>query len=288
MYTGNIPVCGMEMFDEGPDHFWIGELKAVSALYPMLEIPHKNSFYSLVFVIAGSGELTVDASGLILENSKAYIIKPGCITTLISDDRTSGKMICFAEDFFSLRYNSNVLSQFSFFEREAKRSLSFTGPQQQKVESLLSLLQEEYKNQGKASAKVLRSYLNILLFELERSYSPMLVLHSVTHSQEKIQEFEKLVEANYVMWKRPSIYAEQLNVSTNYLNKLCKKETGLTAGDLIRRHILLEAQRLLHYTRLTIGEISAKLGFENVSYFVTLFKKHMLHTPEEFRKSQNI
>lgn len=288
MHTGTIPVCGMDMFGNGREHFWMGDLAMISAQYPGFQSPHKNSFYSLFFVTEGTGLITVDASSLSLDESNAFIVKPGCITTLTTGHQLSGKMICFAEDFFSLRYNTNVLSQFSFLERSAKPALPFTAMQWEKIVGLLSQLEEEYQSNGIASGNVLRSYLNILLFEMERSCAPVFSLHSITHAQEKIQEFEALVRDNHIRWKRPSAYAAALHISTNYLNKLCKKETGLTAGDLIRKQVLLEAQRLLHHTRLTVGEISAKLGFENVSYFVTLFKKNMSQTPEEFRKSQNI
>jgi AraC-like DNA-binding protein len=105
--------------------------------------------------------------------------------------------------------------------------------------------------------------------------------------QDKIQLFEKLIEKHFVSKKLPSCYATMLNVSTNYLNKLCKEETGQTAGDLIRKQIIIEAQRLLHFTNYSINEIADKLGFENVSYFVTFFKKQIQKTPEQYRKEEN-
>src|SRR5690554_7006598 len=85
----------------------------------------------------------------------------------------------------------------------------------------------------------------------------------------------------------PSAYADLLNISPNYLNKICKEETGRTAGDLIRKRITIEAQRLLHYTNYTVNEIADQLGFENSSYFVTFFKKHTRTTPDKFRKNRS-
>jgi AraC-like DNA-binding protein len=85
----------------------------------------------------------------------------------------------------------------------------------------------------------------------------------------------------------PSFYAEKLHVTANYLNKICKTETDKTAGDIIRKRVTIEAQRLLHYTNLSVNEIANDLGFDNVSYFITFFKKQAQTTPEQFRKLAN-
>jgi AraC-like DNA-binding protein len=70
------------------------------------------------------------------------------------------------------------------------------------------------------------------------------------------------------------------------LNKICKNLLGQTAGSLIHRQVILEAQRLLSYTTNTINEIANELGFDHPSYFVTVFKKTTNQTPEQYRKSQ--
>lgn len=159
--------------------------------------------------------------------------------------------------------------------------------QQQKLDILLQLIQEEYRLKKNETTKVIRSYLNIFLFELERLYKPFGTIKNRNTKNDKIQEFEKLIEINFTSKKLPSAYATMLNVSANYLNKLCKEETGQTAGDLIRKQIVMEAQRFLHFTNHSVNEIADKLGFDNVSYFVTFFKKQTHKTPEQFRKQEN-
>jgi AraC-like DNA-binding protein len=101
-----------------------------------------------------------------------------------------------------------------------------------------------------------------------------------------VQEFEQLIDKYFETKKLPSAYAELMHLSPNYLNKICKEETGQTASDLIRKRITIEAQRLLHYTNYSVKEIADKLGFDNYSYFVTFFKKQTGTTPEQFRKNQ--
>lgn len=287
MQTGILPVCNLDIFDEKLKHLWIDNLWNLLERFPSLEYPHKNNFYTLLIINEAQGEIEIDNEKINLIDAKIIIIKPRCINSIEINNNASGKIICFSEDFFSLRYNNNILNQFSLFDREAKKSFRLTESKKQKIDLLLELMQEEYLQQKNDANKVIRSYLNIFLFELERFFKPLGASKHKNLKQDKIQLFEKLIENHFVTKKLPSCYADMLNVSTNYLNKLCKEETGQTAGDLIRKQIVIEAQRLLHYTNLSINEIAQTIGFENTSYFVTFFKKQTLVTPEQFRKDNS-
>jgi len=94
-----------------------------------------------------------------------------------------------------------------------------------------------------------------------------------------------LLEDCFYAESMPSYYADLLHISPNYLNKICKEERGTTAGDMIRKRIAIEAERLLHYTSLSVSEIASKLGFNSASYFATFFKKQTGESPETFRSS---
>jgi AraC-like DNA-binding protein len=170
-------------------------------------------------------------------------------------------------------------------QRDAQPYIRLSDEQKAHFDSLINFLELEYLNQKRDSKKVLRSYLNIFLVELDRISPPSGLLSIRSLQSEKIQQYEALIEKHFLTKRLPSQYAELLNVSPNYLNKICKEVTGQTAGDLIRKRIVIEAQRELHYTNLSVKEIADKLGFENASYFVTFFKKNTGSTPENFRKS---
>src|SRR5690554_4510920 len=287
MQTSKLPVCNIGLFGNNIRHFWLGELSNLLEKFPILETPHYQDFFTLIIVEEADGEIVIDNQTIRLDGAKAIIIKPRCISSINTNRKAKGKVICFTEDFFSLRYNNNILYQFSFLQREAKPYIRLTNEQKSKWDVLIKLLSEEYSLKKRETKKVLRSYLNIVLFELERLYSPSGFAKSKNLKQEKVHEFEQLIEKHFETKKLPSAYAELLHVSPNYLNKICKEETGQTAGDLIRKRITIEAQRLLHYTNYNINEIADKLGFKNTSYFVTFFKKQTETTPEQFRKNQS-
>lgn len=284
METLNMPVYNMGLFGDDSLHFWLDELENVLEKFPLFEFPFKQDFYTLFVIESAEGEIAIDNQKIRLNKAKVIILKPGYIGRIDINKNAKGKMICFTSDFFSLRYNSNILNQFSFLQRDAKPYIEFTSDQKRHWDTISALFETEYRSQNRETNKVLRSYLNILLFELERLYDPLGFVKSRNIKQEKVHQFEDLIDKYYKSKKKPSEYAELLHISPNYLNKICKEETGQTAGDIIRKRITIEAQRLLHYTNDSINQLAYKLGFDNVSYFVTYFKKQTKTTPEQFRQ----
>lgn len=282
-----LPLYDMEIFGVGVKHIWVDELEGILEKYPILEFPHKQNFFMIMFVENAEGDVLIDDFKIRIDQAKTIIFKPNTIVSININRRAKGKIVCFTEDFFSLRYNNNVLYQFSFLHRDAIPYVRISEKQKNIWNSLFNLVCNEFHSSKRDKEKVLRSYINIVLFELDRLYAPNEGLHVRTFKHEKIQQFENLVNEHFIQHKLPSAYAEMLYVSPNYLNKLCKEETGQTAGDLIRKRVIIEAQRMLHYSTSTINEISTELGFDSASYFVTFFKKNTGLTPECFRKEHH-
>jgi two-component system response regulator YesN len=79
--------------------------------------------------------------------------------------------------------------------------------------------------------------------------------------------------------------ANSVYLTPNYLSKLFNKETGLTIRDYINQLRIDEAKRQLNATSKAISMIAMDVGFENVSYFSTVFKKYCGCNPDTWRKS---
>ncbi|WP_339680729.1 helix-turn-helix domain-containing protein [Cyclobacterium marinum] len=284
MQEMDISFCDMGLFGDGIDHFWVEDLKGLLEDYPTLENPHKQDFYVLLLIKKAEGEVMVDNQKIRLDRNKAVVIKPRSINYISINREAEGKIICFTEDFFSLRYNNNQLCKFTFLNQSEGCFVRIKQTDWEKWELLLLFIYNEFKQKKGEYTHLLRSYLNIILFELDRQCPYTGNQKKKSASRSKIHKFEQLIDKHYKEQKLPSFYAEKLNVSANYLNRLCKEQTGLTAGDMIRKRIITEAKRLLIYTDNRINEIAYELGFESTSYFVTFFKKYDNHSPEKFRK----
>lgn len=77
--------------------------------------------------------------------------------------------------------------------------------------------------------------------------------------------------------------AEQVNVSGNYLSAVFSSayECGIAA--YINKVRIEEAKKLLENTSCKVNVIAERAGYENATYFSTLFKKSTGMSPKEFR-----
>jgi two-component system, response regulator YesN len=78
--------------------------------------------------------------------------------------------------------------------------------------------------------------------------------------------------------------SNQLFISKNYLNQLFKKVTGETFMNYVIRVRINKAKVLLLEGNLMIYEIAEKVGYQNVPYFSTLFKKYCGVNPSDLIK----
>lgn len=70
----------------------------------------------------------------------------------------------------------------------------------------------------------------------------------------------------------------------NYLSNLLKSKTGITFQEMLDQKRLIEAQRLLKETSLSVNEIAEKLGYKSPPSLFKLFKNTLNMTPNEYRK----
>ncbi|GAB3730191.1 AraC family transcriptional regulator [Hymenobacter agri] len=66
--------------------------------------------------------------------------------------------------------------------------------------------------------------------------------------------------------------------------RVFKREFGLTPVEFIIRERLGEAKRLLRHPLASVAEVGLRVGFNNLSYFQALFKKHEGLTPGAYKR----
>lgn len=80
------------------------------------------------------------------------------------------------------------------------------------------------------------------------------------------------------------VLARNVGLSPNYLRSIFKEITGKTILEYSIEIRMEKAAALLKNKSLKIKEVSAEIGYDNVSYFGTLFQKKYGVTPNEYRK----
>ncbi len=76
--------------------------------------------------------------------------------------------------------------------------------------------------------------------------------------------------------------SEEVGLSRTQLHRKMKEITGISTGEFIRNLRLQQAARLIREGKVNIAQVAYSVGFNNQTYFSTVFKKHFGRTPTEY------
>lgn len=77
--------------------------------------------------------------------------------------------------------------------------------------------------------------------------------------------------------------ADHLKLSSSYLSKVIRKNTNRGFPDILNNYRIDEAMALLQENRLSIKEITYRVGYNSQHYFSRIFKKQTGFSPSDFR-----
>jgi AraC-like DNA-binding protein len=196
-----------------------------------------------------------------------------------------GFVVLFTDSFVALSKGRKMMASWPLFRSDQPCFLELDPAETERwVEEFLHMESETKKPDDFSSDAIFYS-IGTLLVRTSRLYLHMSPAKRAG-SQDLLFELQELIEKHFMELRAPKDYAVFLNITPNYLNAICKKRSGRSAGELIRQRVLLEAKRLLAHTQLTIAEIAYTLNFDDNSYFGRYFKKYTGVTPETFRIEQ--
>ncbi|MBA3683539.1 MAG: helix-turn-helix domain-containing protein [Bacteroidetes bacterium] len=250
-------------------------------------IPHRHNFYEFFVFTEGGGIHELDFNDHKIKASSLHFVSPTQVHKLKAN-QSKGFVLCFTGDIIPFRNkNESFAAHFPFYDFNSSQPyLQVPKKLFHEIFQMVNSIYETFNSNHPFKIDIIRSYLNIILLKVKQFF----IEHAKgdenknMHRDVRVTDFIKLIDKLYADQLSVQEYSEKLNLSPNYLNALCKKETGKSAIQLIHERILLEARRLLYSTSLSVKEISFSLNFEDVAYFNRFFKKNMLLTPLEYRQ----
>lgn len=281
----SVPVYKIQSFPRHePDGlFYMTRLEKLVQEFKGIDKPHSHTFYLVMWLMQGSGTHTIDFRTYPIAPHQLYFLTPGQVHSWELSPDTRGYNLFIDANFFRGRFG-NRLQQYPFFHSHQHQPLLEVIDQQSLFSDLFTYAYAEYEHRLPNRADVFLSFVHILLETANRLYNQQWV-GTDTHLYDRIRQYEDLIEQQFLTIREVSAYADQMSLTPNHLNHICKKVLGKTASQLLHERTVIEAQRLLTHTAQSIKEIGFQLGFEDASYFVRFFKKHTGQTPVEFRQS---
>lgn len=275
------------------DHALSFDIKRMEDIYDKADgkadDPHRHEYYTLVIVQKASGKHLIDFNEFKLSPQQIYFVSPGQIHQVIEEEKSFGFAITFSPQFMlengiDRRFIEDLFLFHDFgyspplYIEKAEFSVIYNF-----AEQIFSTLHAEHAFKYQA----IGAWLKLLLIRcyancsMAKESNTQKVQASVTI----LKNFKLLLEEHYKSWHLVQQYAEQLNVSADYLNATIKSLTGKPVKEHIQSRITVAAKRLLLFAELTAKEIAYELGFSAPANFSQFFKKCTGQSPSEFRKS---
>lgn len=251
-----------------------------------MDYPHSHSYCELFFLISGECHLHYEDT--------VYDMKPGTLIfipagsqhqTIYGNGMTSTRAyIEFTENYISVlekQFGKNALRDKIF-----GRAIHMPEFAANEICGLLDMIIDENTKNDEYSSYLVKTYFEQLVIYVMRNHAHF---NSISYDQLKIKD-ESIMQAisyitnNYASHITLSDVAGILHLNSTYFSKKFKLATGYGFKEYLTNIRIINSEKLLLETSLSITDIAFKCGFENSNYYGDAFKKKNGISPTGFRK----
>lgn len=184
-----------------------------------------------------------------------------------------------------------AIGKYSFFDYRINEALHMTDDEHDVLVSLMRQIKAELgRSRDSMQDSIIVSYIRLVLEYCRRFYNRQFLARRLENS-DTLARFEDLLrtyfdEGRQLSLGMPTVQycAERLCMSANYFGDLVRKATGDTAGNCIRRYVVMRAKNELA-SGAGIAQVAYGLGFEYPQHFSRMFRKLTGMTPRAYRDS---
>ena len=204
----------------------------------------------------------------------------------------------FAPDVIGLMFHPDIIyntplaariKDYRFFDYSQREALHLSADERRIFIECLERISHEITHPvDKHTAMIVASHIQVILDYLTRFYERQFITRRKVNS-EILRNFESELKEYFESGRSrdglPTVnyFAESANLSPGYFGDMIKKETGLTAQEIISRQMTEYASRRLTTTDDDVSIIAYELGFQYPQHFSRMFKRMTGLTPTRFR-----
>jgi len=245
-------------------------------------VVHRDDYYMFLFLEIAAAVFTVDFEEIHLQGESVFYVRPGQVHFVSSIRESKGWALAIDSMLVENDYKNTFEGQF-----HTQRPIALD-------ESILARMGETARLLQNAMQAKPTAFSNRIILNLANVFIGI-IAEQYVDKQENLQrhksravlithQFKKMLSENFKTLKSPIQYAKILNYSLSHLNESVKSITGFPVSYWIHQQVILEAKRLLYYTKMDVKEISFLLGYEDHTYFSRLFSKVAGVSPGTFRQ----
>lgn len=274
----NIPTISLNEFtNQETSVFYFVATEDNSSLYQ--KIPHRRDDHFL-FILQKNGhsKIVVDFKEIILTESSIICILPGQVHYVTFVDSGTLASLLIVDSKLISKKNRGIFEE-NYFDY---LSFSINSTTSHFLNSCIELAEASQKLS--TSSEVIYSLTNTCVCLFAHAYEQIKGSETTISRKHIItKQFKSLLLKHFRTHKSAANYANELNISSAYLNEAVKLTTGLTVSYWIQQMIVTEAKRLLYATDNTVKEIAYELGYDDHAYFNRFFSNLEKISPLQFR-----
>ncbi len=186
---------------------------------------------------------------------------------------------------------ADKIRKYSFFDYSQMEALHLSEQEKALFIDCYNKLRAEVERPiDRHSADLLSANIQLMLEYIFRFYDRQFITRHKANSG-VVAEFERALQDYFSDSENrdglPTVahFADKACLSAGYFGDLIKKETGVTAQELISKHIVNVAKQLLATGTDDISLIAYDLGFQYPQHFTRLFKRVTGLSPSAFRQT---
>lgn len=273
--------------DEATVH--VETIAARSRLHDWTIEPHRHrDLHQIIVVHAGNAQVDLDRHRSTLEAPGIIHAPPGVVHGFRFQANTVGWVCSFASGLAKdLSGRSGELRR--FLESPKVASLSQTTFLATDLLALSAMLLREFERSALGRESVLRGLLTAWVTNVYRVSQTGEHDSAAVASREReiVATFRQAVESRFREHAPLAIYCRSIGVSDSQLRRACLAVTGQAPAALIQLRMLVEAERQLRYTAMSVSQVAYYLGFEDPAYFSRFFRRRTGLPPKSFRAGRS-
>lgn len=247
--------------------------------------PAARNHYLFHYVFSGTGKLMAqDAHGNTqtynIKSGQGFMIFPGQITTYIADNEIPWEYAWIEFDGLKAKETVDIagFSKNSPVYRARSKSL-----REEMAKEMLYI-----KDNKDAPSFHLIGHLYLFLDYLLRSAADLFLPKGSKLRDFYVHEAIVYIENNFQNNISVEDIAAVCGLNRSYFGKIFKEAMGKSPQEFLMNYRMIKATELLKLTKLSIGDISNAVGYENQLHFSRAFKNIYGISPKEWRNKNRI
>ncbi|WMJ89103.1 AraC family transcriptional regulator [Anaerocolumna sp. MB42-C2] len=261
---------------------------------------HAHSYIEIVFVSDGNGIHKIGKEDYLCKKGEIYFINHDIPHQFIANDDCEFeiyncifKPTFFHNSFIDSKKFYNVTHDFLLKILDGDATLktpkiSLINTNFIYIQTLYEDMLKEYTLKDEGYTEVFKADLIKLIILILRTIKKETIVNSNVYIKNDL--LEKAIDYIHCNYYK-DITIEELSMmaflSQSHFCRLFKEYSGMTVKEFTQKIRIKEACRLLDKSNKKIADIAAEVGYNDIKYFLSLFKKQIGMTPTEYKK-QNV